>query len=270
VRTRRSLVILAGGAIAAAALTAVLVGRGGGSPSWDFDSWKTGVGRVEILNCDGSPLVMGGHPDSGAGFLVGSRVVMTAEHGMWVGLGKAACKMRVRFGAETVAVTSVMAWSAHGEADRRGIDLATLTLERPVKGHVFQIATKSPRRGASVATLGYPLGGPLVVKRGKLAVKLMDYRVPSLATTVQSEGGDSGGPIVDQAGIALGVMSRVVISGSVTKDGHSRYGGIDLAQWWGGKTADDLCRQYPSGIRGCSGDPGERRVRQPVSIKLGG
>jgi V8-like Glu-specific endopeptidase len=259
---------IVGGVLVLVGAVVAFAARSGSSGAWNFDQWRTGVGRVEILHCDGSPFTVSGHAVAGSGFLVGSRVVVTAEHGIWIGLGRPACKLRVRFGSTTYAVTSMRAWSNHGEPDRRGIDLATLTLARPVSGHLFAVSTKGVPRDSPIATLGYPLGGPLRITKGTLTKKLLDYGVPTLATTLAVEGGNSGGPILDESGAVLGVVSRVVISGSVTRDGNNRYGGIDLQRWWDGSAADDLCLTYPhGGIPDCSDTARRTRARVSIAVK---
>jgi hypothetical protein len=101
----RPLLTLFGLVVTAVAATAFIVVRsdsdGDGRAPARMNGLKSGVGRVEILNCNGTPFSISGHRVSGSGFLVG----VTAEHGMWVGLDQPACKMRVRFGAKTYAVT---------------------------------------------------------------------------------------------------------------------------------------------------------------------
>ena len=211
---------------------------------------RSGVGRVETLNCDGTPFVVGGHAASGSGFLIGSQVVMSAEHGMWVGLDEPACKMRVRFGDETYPVMSVRVWGEQNQNDfyaRRGVDIATLTLGRPVDAHVFKLASEGAPVGTPIATLGYPMGGPLKITRGAVTKNVIDYEVPSIAAKINIEGGNSGGPILNNDGEVLGVVSRIVISGSLTEDKSNRWGGVDIPRWWRANAVADLCLTYPGG-----------------------
>jgi serine protease Do len=215
-----------------------------------LEELKTGVGRVEILNCDGTPLSFGGHDVAGSGFLIGSRVVMSAEHGMWIGQDQPACKMRVRFGDKAYPVTSVRVWGDPGQEDmyaRRGVDVATLTVAKPVDGYLFRFAAEGAPVGTRVATLGYPLGGPLAVTRGEVTNNVIDYEVPSVAAKIDIEGGNSGGPIFSDEGEVISVVSRIVISGSLTADRSNRWGGVDIPRWWGADALADLCKTYPEG-----------------------
>jgi len=231
---------------------------------------KTGVGRVEPLNCNGTALSVDGHAISGTGFLVGSRVVMTAEHGMYVEIDKPACKMRVRFGNETYDVAEVHVWGETKASDsygRLGIDLATLTLDRDIEAHVFEFAPDGAPRGTKIATIGYPLGGPLTVTRGVVTKNLLDRKTPSIAAKLDVQGGNSGGPIINERGEVVSVVSRIVISGSLTKDGSNRHGGVDLRGWWGDNVLKDLCLSYPdAGLPDCDGADSGSPTK--IAIKL--
>ena len=208
-----------------------------------------------------------GHKLTGTGFLVGSRVVMTAEHGVWVRPDQRVCRMRVRLSGRWYEAEDMTAWSERGESDRRGIDLATLRLFRAAPGHIFKIAPRSEPVGSAVAALGHPLGGPLSISRGVLTKKVVDYGKPQLAAKMKVEGGNSGGPIVNRRGEVLGVVQRIVVWANLSSDGHSRHGGIDLPRWWGASARSDLCRTYPDGgIPGC--DPSSVGAATKVSIPL--
>jgi S1-C subfamily serine protease len=244
-------------------------GAGSGVPPQTFAQVASGVGLVEDLDCRGRPLSVSGHRVTGTGFLVGSRVVLTAEHGVWVGEHRRACRMRVRLGDRSYDVVGVKVWADRGKADRRGVDLATLRLSRPASGHVFEVARSGARVGSAVAALGYPLGLPLSFSQGLLAKKIVDYGEPTLAARMVIEGGNSGGPIVDSRGQALGVVQRIVVYANLTTDGTTLWGGIDLARWWGASARTDLCRAYPDGgIPDC--DPSKVGPTTKLAIPLTG
>jgi Trypsin-like peptidase domain len=259
-----------GAAVAGAVLLQSRSGGEAGPPT--LEELKSGVGRVDTLNCDGTPFTVGGQAFTGTGFLIGSRVVMTAEHGMYVGVERPACRLRVRFGAETYAVTSVHVWGERGQRDsyaRSGVDLATLMLARPVSDrHVFELAPVVAGTGTPVATLGYPLGGPLKVSRGTIYKYVVDYDVPSVATNLDVQGGNSGGPIFNDRGEILSVVSRIVISGSLTADKSNRNGGVDLPRWWGEDALPDLCSTHPNGgLPGCGEHRGGPTVKRSVRLR---
>ncbi|MGH3030119.1 MAG: trypsin-like serine peptidase [Gaiellaceae bacterium] len=229
-------------------------------PLKSFDELASGVVLIEILDCQGEPLIVSDgieeHRVTGSGFLVGSRVVMTAEHMIPVRSG-GACGMRVRVGDHSYDVAEMTAWGEPGDDDRRGIDVATLTLARDAPGHIFEFAAETERVGSRLAVLGYPLGGPLRISKAVITRKVTDYDKPRLAAkiTPEAEGGNSGGPIVNDRGEVVSVVSGIVIYANLTNDGTHRGGGIDIPLWWGESVRNDLCRAHPDGgIPGC--DPG--------------
>lgn len=269
---RRLLSVLLVALIVGAVAIAVVTQRDSDRAAPTIEELKSGVGRVETLKCDGSPLTIGGRTPSGSGFLVGSRVVMTAEHGMYVSVDpdQPACKMRVRFGDTTYPVTDVRVWGNANQRtsyDRLGVDLATLMLGEPVDGHLFKLADTGAPVGTAITTLGYPLGGRLSETRGVITKNLPDRGVPSIAARIDVQGGNSGGPILNEAGEVLSVVSRIVISGSLTDDGSNRSGGVDIPRWWGEGAYADLCRVYPDGgIPACERTGDERASKKDTVL----
>ena len=281
----RLLRVVSGLAVAATAVVAFAQAHPGEVEPPSLEQLRSGVGRVEILNCDGTPF-RGTGPGwsravSGSGFLVGSRVVVSAEHGLWVGQrpNQPACKLRVRFGAKTYAVTRVHVWSERGERDRlrrRKIDLMTLALAQPVDGHLFGFARAAARAGTPVATLGYPGGGRLTLARGVVTGNVVDGVVPSTAVKMKIVGGNSGGPIFNARGEVLSFVSRLVIAGNVTADQSERcrrygvcsnWGGVGFPRWWPDAAAD-LCTTYPDGgIPGCGDVGGIALTKVPIEIR---
>lgn len=214
-----------------------------------FPELATGVGLVQTLGCAGRPVVGNGRAAAFSGFLIGRSVVMTAEHGLYVGPSQVACKVRVRLDGRWYGVSEMRLWSDPGRTDRRGIDVATLMLSRPARGHVFRFASQSPQLGGFVAAIGYPLGLPISFSQGVIKKKVKQYGVPALAAEIAIEGGNSGGPIVDAAGQVVTVVSRGIVT---TANGASLNGGVDLPSWWH-SVVRDLCRTYrESGVPGCA------------------
>lgn len=258
-------IVVVGAAIAALTYSAVddgsrPAGKGGASnrtligldPAL-FPKLATGVGLVQLLNCAGRPVVGNGRVAVFSGFLVGRRVVMTAEHGLFVGPSQVACRVRVRLDGRWYAVSEMRLWGDPGRADRRGIDVATLKLSRPARSHVFRFASQSPPLGGFVAAIGYPLGLPISFSQGIIKSKVKQYGIPALAAEIAIEGGNSGGPIVDAAGQVVTVVSRGIVQ---TANGQSLNGGVDLPSWWH-SAERDLCYTYhDSGVPGCTANGG--------------
>jgi S1-C subfamily serine protease len=240
---------------------------GGGSGGPSARTLASGVGLVQLLDCKGKPLRAQGHTVSGSGFLVGEQVVMTAEHGLLPLEAKYACGVRVRFGDEWYQANGFKVWRK-GDGDWRGVDLAAMTLSRPATGHIFAFAHGDQLVGSQVTAIGYPLGGPLRFTSGPVTRRLMDYGIPTLAARLEIEGGNSGGPIVDENGDVVSVVSRIVIWANLSPDGKHHHGGIDLWRWWGESIRTDLCGAYPDGgVPGCAGDDASlqpKRVSTPI------
>jgi V8-like Glu-specific endopeptidase len=268
---RRLGVILVLAGLVAAGVIAAITQRGSDSSAPSLHDLKSGVGRVEILNCNGSQFSVSGHDVTGSAFLIGSRVLVSAEHGMWVGQDQPACKMRVRFGAKTYPVTNVRVWGNPSQKtmyERLGVDLATLALREAVDGYLFRFAGEGAPVGTQITALGYPLGGPLAETHGEITKTLPDRGVPSLAAKIDIQGGNSGGPILNEHGDVLSTVSRIVISGSLTDDGSSRWGGVDIPRWWGDSVYADLCRTYPEGgIPACE-DAGDAAATKKDTVLL--
>jgi hypothetical protein len=283
-RTRA--VLVAGVAVALVVVGAVLLWevRGNDSGSADGSSGKTsgsgslasGVALMEALDCKGKPLVVtdatgAKHRARGTGFLVGSRVLMGVEH-MIPQTPGFICGYRARLGGEWYRVDRVAVWSERGEDDRRGIDIATVTLSADAPGHIFSFAPESAAVGTKVTVLGHPLGGALRASEGTVTKERQDYGKPTLAARFSPDiqGGDSGSPVLNASGEVVSVLSRIITTANLTADGSHHWGGIDLPAWWGADITSDLCTAYPDGgIPGCDGTTNSKPVKVivPVSLK---
>jgi serine protease Do len=218
-----------------------------------FADSASGVGHVKKFDCNGKPTENGG----GTGFLIGSQVVMTAEHVLTasvtfdsetgVPIGHPPCEIRVRLGTTWYEAEQMKAWQNPASNDHRGVDLATLRLTKKAPGHVFEFATTPPTVETAVATLGYPLGRPLSFGKGTVRKVLTEYDTPTVATSLVARNGNSGGPIINNRGQLLSVLQRIVITANLSAEGIHLPGGPDLVRWWGRSALPDLCRAYPSG-----------------------
>jgi S1-C subfamily serine protease len=214
------------------------------SPSL-FAQLSTGIALVRSYSkCNGS------WSSEGTGFLVGSRVVMTAYH-----VVRDACKVRVLVGGKWVGVSDSVFWHKPGRSDGVAADVATVKLDAEVEGHAFTIRTWSAAKGANLSALGHPLGSNISLTQGHVIAKLAYRGIPLLAVRLLGAEGSSGSPFVDDKGNVVGILQY----GLGSKDVIGQYTsgvveGIDLASWWSGATRKSLCRYYRNGgIPGCAG-----------------
>ena len=229
---------------------------------------QSGVAVVEGLHCNGQPIRVRGLTATGSGFLVGRRLVMTAEHVVsdFISDHRRICRHRVWLGGSWYSVTRETVWAQHGkEMDRRGIDVATFELARAAPGHLFQFARRGPQVGSTVAALGFPFGLPFSVAQGHVRREFLDYGIPTFASLIVIEGGNSGGPIINAKGEAVGIVSRIFPVTNPNAQGANLDGGIDLARWWGTDIVHDLCLAHPTaGVRGCA----EATAGSTTSVKV--
>jgi S1-C subfamily serine protease len=143
---------------------------------------KSGIVRIDVTGC--------GFKATGTGLLVGPREVVTVEH-----VVDAASTIRIERGGRVISKATVI--GADGARD-----LALLRTEKPISGHRFQISTKAPRLGDSVAVIGYPLGLPLSVTKGTVSglSRVIAIRRVKRRGLIQTDAavnpGNSGGPVL--------------------------------------------------------------------------
>jgi S1-C subfamily serine protease len=162
-----------------------------------FAQVKDGVVRIEVGTCYG-----GG---TGSGALVGPDLVVTAAH--------------VVDDAETVQLL-VGGSTASGQVIGMQVDrdLALVRSARRFDGHVFDIATTTPDVGTEVVAVGYPLSGSLsltgpgVVSAHSEEVVYGTEEDPTrvdglMRTSLLTNRGNSGGPVLDRQGRIVGLVS---------------------------------------------------------------
>lgn len=171
---------------------------------------SSGVVRVETERCDG-----GG---TGSGALLAPDLVLTAAH-----VVDEHATVQVLAGDQSAA-GAVIGYTPHE-------DLALVQTSRPLTGHLFSLVDDMPDIGTEVAAIGYPLSGPLSLA-GPGVVSAYDnpislsfstglVAVPgTMRTTIPTNQGNSGGPIVDVDGRIVAVVSSTEGStGAVRTDG---------------------------------------------------
>jgi hypothetical protein len=184
---------------------------------------------------------------SGSGFLIGSRIVMTARHVVDPPEGPKPCNVKVRIGSRWIRVQTWHWWYNRRPADGRIVDLAVLKLAQRVDAYLFNIRPTKVPLGTNLAMVGHPLGNGVSVTQGRLIARNRYQGVPLILVNLLGAEGASGSAFLDGEGNVVGVLQAGI--GGKDFFGQRTSGaivGLDLNAWWGnGKRY--LCRAYPSG-----------------------
>jgi Trypsin-like peptidase domain len=205
-----------------------------------YASIASGVALIKTFTCSGRPLAQG------TGFLVGSRVLMTARH--VIAEVKGACIVRAYMGNSSYTGSFIRFWSSSA-TNQGSVDLATMKLNRvAVNDYVFSFAPRTPPLGTTIAMIGHPLGNPLSLAQGPLRFVGTISGLPEIGVVLATAQGSSGSPLLDPNGDVVGILQKGFVSPSA-----GRVVGLNLAKAWGKKQAlRDLCKAYPlGGIAGC-------------------
>jgi S1-C subfamily serine protease len=223
---------------AAAALLVALALGAGNAKALDPDTFAvvaSGIVRVQADCGEGTNL--------GTGFLVGSRVVMTARH-----IVKGCRNVRVLpEGGAWLGITAIAPWH---EADGSDTDVATLRLASPSDGYVFRFRTGQAPAGANLAALGHPLGTSLALTQGKV----MFRRSRQVFVRLLGAEGESGSPLVDGSGNVVAILQQGWGRGTdvIGQRTAGVVSGYDFSSRWAA-WRHELCHAYPyGGIADCS------------------
>jgi V8-like Glu-specific endopeptidase len=243
------LTALAPSALAASSSTARVQPKPASLSPEMYATVSTGVGRIITRDCSGRTI------GQGTGFLIGSRVMMTAWH---VLDSHRICSTKVTMGGRSYAAERTTSWYAGRPKTRDAVDLATVKLNRPAVGHVFGFAHAQPSRGETIATIGHPLGNPLSLSQGKFLGTRSINGVPMLGMWMLAAQGASGSPLLNASGKVIGILQQ-----GYTREDEGRVWGINLLRAWGPTITKDLCRTYPSGGIAACGSSSPPQLSNP-------
>lgn len=153
------------------------------------------VVRLSVAECAGTPSM-------GSGFVVGDDLVMTAAH---VVVGTRTVSFQTSTGE--LGAASIVAYDL-------GTDSALLRTEVPLKQPALDFDTEPLAQGSGLLVLGYPLWAyDLRVAQGIVSglndtAEYSTYAVKRVFTTdAATNGGNSGGPVVNRSGQVIGLVS---------------------------------------------------------------
>ncbi|WP_310964554.1 serine protease [Nocardioides terrisoli] len=146
-----------------------------------IDHARSATVRVATVGCSFTA--------TGSGFTITPTEVVTNRH-----VAERAVSISVRGETGTTRVTS---WEISTTDD-----LAVLDLDHPVNTAVLALDTSTPIPGDLVAVVGFPLGGPMKVARGRvLAVRgASGPSAQRIETSADILPGSSGGPVIGTDG----------------------------------------------------------------------
>lgn len=206
----------------------------------EYDDWTTFRGVLAWI-VTGTPTVPRVH---GSAVLVAPGVAIAAKHvfeqelpDIMAGVSGCLCISHVPWGMDI--------WRVHQVCSIELTDLVVLLLERQSdlppgdRIHYAFLSTRVPAVGELVAMVGYvaaapsfdgkPIAGVVHLAQGLVANRYIDGRDrvllpgPCLEVAVGAKGGMSGGPVFDEAGALIGIVS------SSNGDGPNDYSFVSLA-----------------------------------------
>lgn len=168
--------------------------------------------RVRNITCGGLEI--------GSGFAIDPHTLITNRH---VIAGAAVIELDAWDGA---SVQADISQAAGGRLVDIGVVRVSATLP------AVAVTGPPPRAGDPVTAVGYPLGGPLTLSRGKV-LGYVDGR--TLPTGISFDGqvieisapihhGNSGGPLLDSQGRVVGVVYAGQFAPGASEDSASRVG----------------------------------------------
>lgn len=167
---------------------------------------RSSVVRLSVSGCEGTGM--------GSGFIVGQDLVMTAAH-----VVDDAVTVTVRNDVGDLVDADVVGLD-------RSADVALLRTRETLDGKPATLASEDPAQGSDLAILGFPLWAEDlriadgIVSSLRATADYDDQFVENVFTTnAATNGGNSGGPAINSAGLVIGLVSGGV---EWVSDGESR------------------------------------------------
>lgn len=154
-----------------------------------FTDYERAALRVRNVGC--------GTVSRGSGFAIGDHVFVTNRHVIG---GAAVLQVSTYDGRDIDVTTAGAAVIA---------DLALVWTKEALPATIA-LAMENPDVGANVTAVGYPLGGPLTTTHGRVLGYAPDplgwSALPMLVNDAPAEHGSSGSPLINDAGLLVGVV----------------------------------------------------------------
>src|SRR2546425_5269796 len=141
---------------------------------------------------------------TGSGFAVAPNLVATACH-----VVKGAAAIRVHFWAAKVQIP------AHAAMCNERNDIAFVAVPVPAGTVILQFAAGAPSQGERIWVWGYPLGTTIALEPSVAVgvISATETAAGFLALDVSGAPGNSGSPVVNEAGEAVGILVAAWTSG---------------------------------------------------------
>jgi hypothetical protein len=145
----------------------------------------------------------------GTAFLLGPRLMMVARRLVTDSKGRL-CSTTVRQHGSGVEA-SIEESESHYSGPERTLPIADLivaVLDKPLSGHAFAVARRSPGPGDELVTFGYAYAEGLSITTGRATLKQRTSGVPQLGLLFEDVPGGIGGPVVNEDGEVVGIVQR--------------------------------------------------------------
>lgn len=159
------------------------------------------VGKITTVDSDGMQV------STGSGFQVAKNIVITSRHVL-----KGAADTLITWDDKSVSgvVTILVPYTEFSHTNDYP-DIALLVLDKPREGGI-PLATKPPRVGSRIITVGNPLGLGITASEGIISAVPDGLRIQITAAVSP---GSSGSPVLDEYGRVIGVVTSKIIGGEM-------------------------------------------------------